>query len=54
MRASVTKSAEIAAGFPRLRSRLATPTSEYNAAPATTFEHGLKALLNGLTADLET
>jgi hypothetical protein len=45
---------EIAAQFPRLRARLATPTTGYTAAPDNTFEFGLRAILGGLEALVAT
>lgn len=50
---TMAKAAEVAAQFPRLRTRLDVPAAtEYNAAPEQTFEFGLQALLNGLEAEL--
>ncbi|MPY58403.1 TetR/AcrR family transcriptional regulator [Streptomyces spongiae] len=50
---TMAKAAEVAAKFPRLRTRLDAPAAaEYNAAPEQTFEFGLRALLNGLEAEL--
>jgi AcrR family transcriptional regulator len=43
---------EIAAQFPRLRARLDSPAAEYAAAPEHTFEFGLRAILDGLEAQL--
>ncbi|GAA3385670.1 TetR/AcrR family transcriptional regulator C-terminal domain-containing protein [Cryptosporangium minutisporangium] len=47
---TLTKATEVAMQFPQLRTRLTSPAAEYNAAPAQTFEHGLRALLDGLEA----
>jgi AcrR family transcriptional regulator len=52
LREAVTKASEIAAQFPRLRSRLITEADDYAAAPEGTFEFGLNALLDGLEARL--
>ncbi|GAA1641822.1 TetR/AcrR family transcriptional regulator C-terminal domain-containing protein [Actinoplanes couchii] len=49
---TVTRAAEIARRYPRLRSRLDTPAADYNAAPDQTFEAGLRVLLTGLAAEL--
>jgi AcrR family transcriptional regulator len=50
MRESMARAVEIAGRYPRLRARLKTPSAEYAAAPAETFEYGLAALLDGLEA----
>jgi AcrR family transcriptional regulator len=50
----MAKAREIAAQFPRLRSRLGTATADYGAAPGNTFEFGLHAILDGLEARLTT
>lgn len=43
----------IAGDFPRLRRRLDAPEAErYAEAPEQTFEHGLRALIDGLQAEL--
>jgi AcrR family transcriptional regulator len=53
LRDTMAKAREIALGFPRLRSRLDAPEAErYTEAPEHTFEHGLRALLDGLAVDL--
>ena len=52
MRDGMAKAIEIAAGFPRLRSRLDSAASAYGAAPASTFEFGLQAILDGVEAQL--
>jgi AcrR family transcriptional regulator len=55
LRDAMDKAREIAMGFPRLRSRLDAPEAErYAEAPEQTFEHGLRALLHGLDAELTT
>ncbi|WP_336204034.1 TetR/AcrR family transcriptional regulator [Nonomuraea sp. LPB2021202275-12-8] len=46
------KARAVAMDFPRLRTRLDTPSADYNAAPEHTFEYGLRALLDGLEAAL--
>lgn len=51
-RDSMAKAGEIAAQFPRLRARFGTPAAEYAASPENTFEVGLRALLDGLDAQL--
>ena len=43
---------EIAARFPRLRARLDTAAASYAGAPEDTFDIGLRALLDGLAAQL--
>lgn len=49
MRDTMTKAAEVAMAFPRLRTRLDSPAAtEYNATPDQAFELGFRALLNGL------
>ncbi|TAU90824.1 TetR/AcrR family transcriptional regulator [Rhizobium leguminosarum] len=53
MRAARAKAREIATGFPRLRARLETAAAGYAAAPDNSFEFGLKALLDGIEAQLE-
>ncbi|MBE1531500.1 TetR/AcrR family transcriptional regulator [Actinomadura algeriensis] len=51
MRDTMERATEIATRFPRLRARLDGPAAaDYAGAPAETFEHGLRALLNGLEA----
>ncbi len=52
MREHLAKASEIAAKFPRLRSRLDAPAAEYGAAPEGSFEFGLHAVLDGLEARL--
>jgi AcrR family transcriptional regulator len=48
----VAKATEIAAQFPRLRARLGNAATDYGAAPEGSFEFGLRAILNGLEAEL--
>ena len=50
----VAKATEIAAQFPRLRARLDNAAADYGAAPEGSFEFGLRAILNGLEAELST
>ena len=49
---NVTKAKEIAAQFPRLRTRIETGAAEYGATPERSFEIGLQAILDGLQAQL--
>ncbi|MEU4539420.1 TetR/AcrR family transcriptional regulator [Streptosporangium sp. NPDC023825] len=50
---TMAKATEVAMGFPRLRTRLETPTAtDYTAAPDRTFEFGLQVLLDGLEGRL--
>ncbi|WP_406005442.1 TetR/AcrR family transcriptional regulator [Streptomyces sp. NBC_00637] len=50
---ALTRSTEIALGFPRLRERLGTTAaSEYAAAPDNTFAFGLRSILDGFEARL--
>ncbi|HEY3506534.1 MAG TPA: TetR/AcrR family transcriptional regulator C-terminal domain-containing protein [Actinocatenispora sp.] len=50
---TMTEAAEVARGFPRLARRLGTPSAEeYLAAPASSFEFGLRTILDGLAARL--
>lgn len=51
-RDTMAKAREIAAQFPRLRARLDTAAAEYAASPENTFEVGVRALLDGLDAQL--
>lgn len=53
MRAARAKAREIATVFPRLRVRIETAAAGYAAAPDNSFEFGLKALLDGIEAQLE-
>jgi AcrR family transcriptional regulator len=49
LRTVMTRASEVAAQFPRLRSRLeSAAASDYAGAPDQTFQYGLQALLNGL------
>ena len=48
----MAKAKEIAAQFPRLRARLDSATDDYAAAPEGSFEFGLRAILDGLEAEL--
>jgi hypothetical protein len=50
----MAKAREIAAQFPRLRSRLDTAASAYAASPEHSFEFGLCAVLDGLEAQLSS
>lgn len=50
LRDDMAKASEIAAQYPRLQARLGTPSANYAAAPAQTFEFGLAALLDGIEA----
>jgi AcrR family transcriptional regulator len=52
IRDQMTRAAEIAAQFPRLRARLDSEAAEYAAAPEGSFEFGLRAILDGLDARL--
>lgn len=52
IRDSVANLSEIAAQFPRLRTRLGTASGDYGAAPEGSFEFGLQAILDGLEARL--
>jgi AcrR family transcriptional regulator len=52
MRESMAKAAEIAAQFPRLRTRLNTTAANYAAGPENSFEFGLQAILDGLQDQL--
>jgi AcrR family transcriptional regulator len=56
MRDSMAKAVEIASRFPRLRARLESAGesagAEYGAAPENSFEFGLRAILDGLEAQL--
>ena len=49
---SIAKASQIAAQFPRLRTRLGTASTDYGAAPEDSFEFGLQAILDGLEARL--
>jgi AcrR family transcriptional regulator len=52
IRESMDKAREIAAQFPRLRDRLDTAAAGYAASPSKAFEFGLRALFDGLDAEL--
>lgn len=52
MRESLAKAREIATRFPRLRVRLDSAAAEYAASPENSFEFGLRAVLDGLEAQL--
>lgn len=53
MRDSMAQAREIATQFPRLRARLGTAAAaDYGAAPDNSFEFGLRAILDGLEAQL--
>lgn len=52
MREGMEKAREIAAQFPRLRTRLDTATDDYGGSPENSFAFGLQAILNGLEARL--
>jgi AcrR family transcriptional regulator len=54
MREDMTRAVEIAGGFPRLRARFDAAGTEYAAPPARTFEFGLRAVVDGLAAQLDT
>lgn len=55
IRDHVAKATEIARQFPRLRARLETAAAaDYGAAPEGSFEFGLRAILDGLEAELTT
>ncbi|GAA1954041.1 TetR/AcrR family transcriptional regulator [Catenulispora subtropica] len=45
---------EIARGFPHLRERIDSPAADYAGTPESSFEFGLKAILDGFEAELET
>lgn len=52
MRETMAKAGEIASQFPRLRARFDSGAVGYAAAPDNTFEFGLKAIFDGLEAQL--
>lgn len=52
IRDHVAKAAEIAAQFPRLKARLDDAAVDYGAAPQGSFEFGLRAILDGVAAEL--
>jgi AcrR family transcriptional regulator len=49
---ALDRAREIASQFPRLRARLESPAADYGAAPERSFEWGLRAMLDGLEAQL--
>jgi hypothetical protein len=52
LRQNMAEAGEIASQFPHLRARLSTPAAEYGATPDNSFEFGLRAILDGLAAQL--
>jgi AcrR family transcriptional regulator len=52
LRESMAKARVIATQFPRLRVRMETAAAQYAAAPEHSFEFGLRAILDGLEAQL--
>ena len=54
MDAGMTEAKEVAAQFPRLRARLETADAGYGAAPDSSLEFGLEAILDGMEARLVT
>ena len=52
MRDHMARATEIAAQFPRLRARLGSAAADYAEAPEGSFEFGLRAILDGLEAEL--
>jgi AcrR family transcriptional regulator len=52
LRDTVTRAREVARDFPRLRERLDTTAVEYAAAPESSFEFGLQAILDGFEVRL--
>src|SRR5207248_3720743 len=52
LRERMAKAREIATQFPRLRVRLNTAAAQYAASPENSFEFGLRAVLDGLEAQL--
>jgi AcrR family transcriptional regulator len=52
LRDTMARASQIAAQFPRLRTRLHTRKAGYGAAPDNTFEFGLRTVLDGLGARL--
>lgn len=54
MDAGMTEAKEVAAQFPRLRARLETAGAGYGAAPDSSFDFGLEAILDGMQAQLVT
>jgi AcrR family transcriptional regulator len=54
IREHMAEAIEIAKQFPRLRARLDQATADYAGAPEGSFEFGLRAILDGLEAQLTT
>lgn len=52
MKESMAAAVAVASEFPRLRARLDTVSTEYAAAPDNTFQFGLRAILDGLHAEV--
>jgi len=52
IRDDTARASEIAAQFPRLRARIGKAAAAYGAAPGNSFEFGLRAILDGLQAQL--
>src|SRR5262249_19753941 len=52
IRDHIAKAAEVAAQCPRLRARIDDVAADYGAAPEGSFEFGLRAILDGLEAEL--
>jgi AcrR family transcriptional regulator len=52
LRETMAEASQVAAQFPRLRTRLHTRKAHYAAAPDNTFQFGLQAVLDGLQARL--
>jgi AcrR family transcriptional regulator len=52
LREHTAKAREIAMQFPRLRARIDSAAAEYGAAPESSLEFGLQAILDGLQAQL--
>jgi AcrR family transcriptional regulator len=51
---TTARATEIAAQFPKLRERIHTPAADYTAAPGSTFEFALTAILDGFETRLAT
>ncbi len=52
MRRRMAKATQVATTFPRLRARLGTAAASYAAPPDNSFEFGLRAILDGVAAQL--
>jgi hypothetical protein len=52
-RDATAEATEIAMRFPRLRSRLGSPQTDYTAAPERSFDVGLQAMLDGFEQKLQ-